>query len=213
MPVEAAQPPPPPITRPPVARRKRDSPAPAVESPNSPKVRLSTPSTVRRFDRPPAAAGDRLQLQGPGGAYAPDPDASAYLMVGDPSVMPAIAASLERVPAGRSVDVVLQVPDAEDRVEFTTPGDLRLHWLHDRGDEVLTEAVRELDLPDNTDAFVHGEASSVRALRRHLIVERGIPRDALSVSGYWKRSRTEEGWREDKTEWNRLVQTDEDQAA
>jgi NADPH-dependent ferric siderophore reductase len=160
-----------------------------------------------------AAAGDRLQLQGPGGAYAPDPDASAYLMVGDPSVMPAIAASLERVPAGRSVDVVLQVPDAEDRVEFTTPGDLRLHWLHERGDEVLTEAVRELDLPDNTDAFVHGEASSVRALRRHLIVERGIPRDALSVSGYWKRSRTEEGWREDKTEWNRLVQTDEDQAA
>jgi NADPH-dependent ferric siderophore reductase len=160
-----------------------------------------------------AAAGDRLQLQGPGGAYAPDPDASAYLMVGDPSVMPAIAASLERVPARRPVDVVLQVADVEDQVELTTPGDLRLHWLHARGDEVLAEAVRDLELPERTDAFVHGEASSVRALRRHLIVERGMPRDALSISGYWKRSRTEEGWREDKSEWNRLVQADEDEAA
>lgn len=159
-----------------------------------------------------AAAGDRLQLQGPGGAYTPDPDASAYLMVGDPSVIPAIAASLERVPAGRPVDVVLQVADVDDRVKLTTPGDLRVRWLYARGDEVLADAVRELELPDGTDAFVHGEASSVRALRRHLIVERGMPREALSVSGYWKRARTEEGWREDKPEWNRLVQADEDEA-
>ena len=157
-----------------------------------------------------AAPGDLLQLQGPGGAYAPDPDAPAYLMVGDPSVIPAIAASLERVPAGRPVRVVLQVADRDDQVELTTPGDLHLHWLHTPGDEVLAQAVRELELPERTDAFVHGEASSVRALRRHLIVERGMSRDALSVSGYWKRSRTEEGWREDKPEWNRLVQADED---
>ena len=73
--------------------------------------------------------------------------------------------------------------------------------------------MRGLELPDGTEAFVHGEASSVRALRRYLIVERGMSRDALSVSGYWKRSRTEEGWREDKPEWNRLVEADEDQAA
>ena len=78
---------------------------------------------------------------------------------------------------------------------------------------MLAEAVRELQLPDRIDAFVHGEASSVRALRRYLIVERGMPREALSVSGYWKRSRTEEGWREDKAEWSRLVQADEDEAA
>jgi NADPH-dependent ferric siderophore reductase len=128
-------------------------------------------------------------------------------------VMPAIAASLERVPAGRPIEVVLQVADIDDQVEFTTPGDVRLHWLHARGDEVLAEAVSELDLPDRVDAFVHGEASSVRALRRHLIVERGMTRDALSVSGYWKRSRTEEGWREDKPEWNRLVKADEDETA
>jgi NADPH-dependent ferric siderophore reductase len=160
-----------------------------------------------------ASPGDRLQLQGPGGAYAPDPDAPAYLLVGDPSVVPAIAASLERIPAGRPVDVILQVADADDELELTTRGDLRLTWLYEQGDDVLAEAVRRLELPEGTDAFVHGEASSVRALRRHLIVERGISRDALSVSGYWKRSRTEEGWREDKPEWNRLAEADESAAA
>ena len=34
----------------------------------------------------------------------------------------------------------------------------------------------------------------------------GDRREAISVSGYWKQTRTEEGWREDKAEWNRLAE-------
>ena len=56
---------------------------------------------------------------------------------------------------------------------------------------------------------MHGEAAAVRAVRRHLLVERGLPRADLSVSGYWKRGRTEDGWRSDKPEWQRLVAEDE----
>ncbi len=160
-----------------------------------------------------AKPGDRLQFQGPGGAYTPDPGAPAYLMVGDPSVIPAISASLERIPAGRTVDVLVQVADAADQMQLTSPGELRLRWLSEPGEDVLVNAVRELELPAGTEAFVHGEASSVRALRRHLIVERELAREALSVSGYWKRSRTEEGWREDKAEWKQLVAADEAAAA
>ena len=55
---------------------------------------------------------------------------------------------------------------------------------------------------------MHGEASTVRDVRRHLLVDRGLPREAISVSGYWKLTRTEEGWREDKAEWNRLAELD-----
>ena len=74
---------------------------------------------------------------------------------------------------------------------------------------VLLDALRALEFPDGpVHAFVHGEASSVRAVRRHLLVDRGVPREALSASGYWKRARTEEGWREDKAEWNRLAEQD-----
>src|SRR4029079_8121932 len=48
-----------------------------------------------------ASAVDRVQLIGPGGAYAPDPEADWHLMAGDACVLPAIAASLARAPAGR----------------------------------------------------------------------------------------------------------------
>jgi NADPH-dependent ferric siderophore reductase len=154
--------------------------------------------------------GDLLQLMGPGGAYAPDPDAAWHLMVGDLSVLPAIGASLRRVPEGVPVHVILELDDDADRQPLTSPGELHLTWLRgDGSDTVLLDAVRSLAFPDGpVHAFVHGEASAVRAVRRHLLVDRGVPREALSVSGYWKRTRTDEQWRADKPEWNRLVEED-----
>jgi NADPH-dependent ferric siderophore reductase len=165
-----------------------------------------------------ARPGDTLQLSGPGGAYTPDPAAAWHLMAGDESVLPAISASLARVPAGRPVHVFAEVDGPEDEVALTSSGDLRVTWLHRRdrpGDEdLLVDAVRALEFPAGAlHAFVHGEASAVRALRGHLLVERGVPREALSISGYWKRDRTEEGWREDKPEWNRQVEVDAAAAA
>jgi NADPH-dependent ferric siderophore reductase len=154
--------------------------------------------------------GDLLQLMGPGGAYAPDADAAWHLMVGDMSVLPAIAASLPRVPAGVPVHVIVELEDDADRQPLSSPGDLHVTWLRSDGSEtVLLEAVQALAFPDGpVHAFVHGEASAVRALRRHLLVDRGVPREALSISGYWKRTRTDEEWRADKPEWNRLVEED-----
>jgi NADPH-dependent ferric siderophore reductase len=156
-----------------------------------------------------AKPGDTLELRGPGGAYTPDPAADWHLMVGDPSVVPAISASLARVPEGRLVHVLLQGEGPDDEQPLESPGDLRVQWLHGGGDERLADAVRELEWPEGAvHVFVHGEASAVRALRRHLLAERGLPRESVSISGYWKRKRTEEGWREDKPEWNRLVEAD-----
>jgi NADPH-dependent ferric siderophore reductase len=157
-----------------------------------------------------AKAGDVLQLMGPGGAYAPDPEAAWHLMVGDLSVLPAIGAALQRIPAGVPVHVLVELDDEADRQELTSPGDLHVTWLRaDGGDGVLLEAVRALAFPAGpVHAFVHGEASAVRAVRRHLLVDREIPREALSISGYWKRTSTDEEWREYKAEWNRLAEQD-----
>ncbi len=163
-----------------------------------------------------AKPGDPLQLLGPGGAYLPDRGADWHLMAGDASVIPAISASLERVPADIPVHVLIEVDGPEDELPLTTPGDLHLQWLYhhsededDKRPSLLIGALEQLRFPVGVvHAFVHGEASTVRAVRRHLLVDRGIPRERLSVSGYWKRSRTEEGWREDKAEWNRQVEQD-----
>ena len=56
--------------------------------------------------------------------------------------------------------------------------------------------------------FVHGEASRCARSAATCSSTAALPREALSISGYWKRTRTEEGWREDKAEWNRLVEHD-----
>jgi NADPH-dependent ferric siderophore reductase len=153
-----------------------------------------------------ARPGDRLQLFGPGGAYAPDPAADWHLMVGDPSVLPAIGASLARVPAGVPVIVVAEVDSSEDEIALATLGALDLRWVRTG---MLLDAVRALRLPPGRgQCFVHGEATAVREVRRHLLAERGVDREDLSVSGYWKRTRTEEGWRDDKAEWARQAELD-----
>ncbi|HEY6759576.1 MAG TPA: siderophore-interacting protein [Baekduia sp.] len=155
-----------------------------------------------------AQPGDTLQLTGPGGAYAPDPDAAWHLMVGDPSVIPAISASLARIPDGVPVHVLIEVDGPDDEQPLATPGDLHLTWTPG-GPGAIVDVLESYTFPEGpVSAFVHGEASTVRAVRRHLLVERAIPREALSISGYWKLSRTEEGWREDKADWNRLVEED-----
>lgn len=148
-----------------------------------------------------ARPGDALRLLGPGGAYAPDPDAEWHLMVGDESALPAIGAACERVPAGVPVLAVLEVADGAEEQALTGPGELRATWLHrdPAAPDQLVAAVRALVFPPGrVHAFVHGEAGFVRDVRRHLVGERGVPRELLSVSGYWRRGRDEDGWRADK---------------
>jgi NADPH-dependent ferric siderophore reductase len=145
-----------------------------------------------------ARPGDALLLLGPGGAYAPDPTADWHLLVGDESALPAIAAALERVPPGVPVHALVEVDGPADEQHLTTPGRLDLRWYHrDPGRPgQLVDVLAALTFPaGRVHAFVHGEAGVVRALRRHLLAERGVPRDDLSVSGYWRRGDDEEGFR------------------
>src|SRR3954466_5465173 len=73
-----------------------------------------------------ARPGDELELRGPGGAYTPDPGADWHPMIGDAAVIPAIAASLRRIPAGVPVHVLVAVDGPEEEQPLTTPGDLHL---------------------------------------------------------------------------------------
>ncbi|GIH99922.1 siderophore-interacting protein [Planobispora takensis] len=157
--------------------------------------------------------GEEIWFFGPGGAYAPSPEADWHLLVGDESALPAIAASLERLPSGAPAFVFVEVAGPEEEQRLDTPGDAKITWLH-RGDaqvgEALVTAVRELDFPPGTlHAFVHGEANFVKALRRHLRTERGVPLSQLSISGYWRLGRDEDGWQSSKREWNQKIEEEE----
>lgn len=149
-----------------------------------------------------AKPGDELALSGPGGAYAPDASADWHLLVGDESALPAIGAALEAIPAGVPVRALIQVAGPADEQKFDLVADARITWLHrESGPADLVEAVRELEfLPGRVHAFVHGEAGFVAELRRHLLTERAVPRDLLSISGYWRRGKNEDGWQAEKRE-------------
>ncbi|MFU8872894.1 siderophore-interacting protein [Micromonospora sp. SL4-19] len=157
--------------------------------------------------------GDRVLFTGPGGAYAPDPAADWHLLAGDESALPAIAAALERLPAGAPAKVFVEVEGPADELPLTSPGAVEVCWLHRAGRPVgaaLVAAVRALDFPPGrVHAFVHGEATFVRELRRLLRAERGVPREALSISGYWRRGMDDEGWRSTKGAWNAQVEAEE----
>jgi NADPH-dependent ferric siderophore reductase len=145
-------------------------------------------------------------FEGPSGGYRPDPDADWHLLVGDESALPAIAASLEAIPAGAPTVVRLLCDGPDHELELECAGRLDLAWLHRTGHEsdgeLLLTALRELDFPPgDVHAFVHGEADEIRAIRRHLLAERGLPRSAMSCSPYWRRHMTDEAWREIKRDF------------
>ncbi|MER6951300.1 siderophore-interacting protein [Nonomuraea sp. NPDC000554] len=160
-----------------------------------------------------AVPGDELFMIGPGGGYVPEPSAGWHLLVGDESALPAIAASVEALPAGAPAHVFIEVEEPEEEQKLPTYGDVRVTWLHRAGGPVgkaLVAAVRGLDFPEgDVQAFVHGEAAFVKQLRRHLRVERGIPLERLSISGYWRLGADDEAWRAVKKDWNRQVEAEE----
>jgi NADPH-dependent ferric siderophore reductase len=88
--------------------------------------------------------------------------------------------------------VFLEVPDAAE--EQPLPGEV--HWLHRDGAPhgvKLLEAVRGAKLGDGSvAAWLAGEAGMVRAVRRHLVGERGLAKGDIEFTGYWRRRLTQD---------------------
>ncbi|WP_277068575.1 siderophore-interacting protein [Saccharomonospora viridis] len=146
-----------------------------------------------------ARPGDQVLLRGPGGAYAPRADVDHHLLVGDESALPAIAASLESLAPDATATVRLLVEDPAEQQSLSTKATADIRWSYRVDGADLVEEVRGLDLGEGTvQAFVHGEAGMVRDLRGHLLRERGLDKELLSLSGYWRQGRSDEDWRKEK---------------
>lgn len=145
-----------------------------------------------------AQPGDELHVLGPGGAYTPSTTAEEHLFVGDESALPAIGAALEALPADARARAVIEVAGDHERQPLSTAGELHLDWVHRDGapyGDKLVDAVRALAVPDGTvHAFVHGETSAVKRLRSLLRDEWSIPKERLSISGYWRVGMNEDGF-------------------
>jgi NADPH-dependent ferric siderophore reductase len=161
-----------------------------------------------------AHPGQPVYLMGPSGAYAPDPSADWHLLAGDESALPAIAAALEALPSDAVAQVFIEVAGPQDEIELHSPADIDVKWIYrgGRADLVgadqagdfapLIGAVKAADwLPGQVHVFIHGEAQAVmHNLRPYVRKERGVDAKWASISGYWRRGRTEETFRQWKAE-------------
>ncbi|MGC4952480.1 siderophore-interacting protein [Actinomadura citrea] len=141
-----------------------------------------------------ARAGDRVTVLGPtgpdnGGYDFRPPPGAPVVMAGDLTALPAVAGNLAWLPAGTSAQVWIDVPDPGDRQDLPTASGARISWVAPGG---LLDAVRAAEIPDGAYAWIAGESAAVKALRRHLVNERGLDRRAVTFTGYWRRGATEE---------------------
>lgn len=141
-----------------------------------------------------ARPGDTLGMFGPSGYFATPVTVGAAdwtLLAADGCSLPALATVAEALPPGHRSVAFVQVADATEEQPLVTAGELTVHWL--RGDASPAEAVRGAALPPGTPyAWLAGEAGAVRALRRHLVQERGYDRRAVHFTGYWRRHLTQD---------------------
>jgi NADPH-dependent ferric siderophore reductase len=162
-----------------------------------------------------ATPGQPAYLTSPNGAYAPDPAADWHLLAGDEAAVPAIGAALEALPDNAIGKVFIEVGGPDDEIPLKKPDGVEVRWIYrggradlvpeDRaGDHApLIAAVKDADwLPGQVQVFIHGEAQAVmHNLRPYIRKERGVEAKwANSISGYWRRGRTEETFRQWKAE-------------
>jgi len=140
-----------------------------------------------------ARPGQRLSIGGPRGSFVVADDFDWYLLVGDESALPAIGRRLEELRDDTRVRAIVEVTDAAEQQGLCSRATLEVSWLY-RADapageaEPLLSAVRGLTLPPGEGyVWIAGESHVARALREHLINERGLSKAWIKAAGYWKR--------------------------
>jgi NADPH-dependent ferric siderophore reductase len=120
--------------------------------------------------------------------YVPPATSVRRILVADETALPALAGILEQLPAAAHATVFVEVPDARDIRPLPTPGFADITWITPTGAVSLLEALKSADLPYDADyAWVAGESSMIKSVRRHLVNAAGLPKAAVSFQGYWKR--------------------------
>lgn len=132
-----------------------------------------------------ARVGDRLLVGGPRGSMIVPMALGWHLLVGDDTALPAISRRLEELPAGSRAFVFVLADEADRRV-FAGATQAEVRWVSSNED--LLAGLRGLELPAAETGFAWGGGEAgLMAQVRQLLLEKGVPRQHMRVSSYWKR--------------------------
>jgi NADPH-dependent ferric siderophore reductase len=139
-----------------------------------------------------AQPGQRIGVGGPRGSFITAEDFDRYILVGDETALPAIGRRLDELHAGARVSILVEIPEAADRQPLGSQAQFQVSWLERDGadaasSELLELALRELpEWPGDTFYWIAAESRRVRAMRKYLVEERGVPKEWIRATGYWK---------------------------
>jgi len=137
--------------------------------------------------------GDRIHIYGPSTSRALPHDAEWLLVAGDDTAIPAIARLLEELPGDARAQVFVEVAEDAHRLELPAPPGVEVAWLARDAAEagtttLLVDAVKDCDWWGGRPyAWLAGERTAVRDLRRHLLEDRALRTDDVDANGYWRR--------------------------
>lgn len=158
-----------------------------------------------------AQPGQRLGISGPRGSFIVPTDFDWHLLIGDDTALPAIYRRLGELPAGARAVVLAEVDGPEDHVDLPSAANVELIWVHrdagtgtgtgtgtstssvrtggsTRTEMPLLEALRDAKLPaGDFHAWIGCESAAAKALRAHLVEERGANPKWIRASGYWRK--------------------------
>ncbi|TXJ06978.1 MAG: siderophore-interacting protein [Aeromicrobium sp.] len=112
---------------------------------------------------------------------------NAAMMFADETALPAIARLLAQWPSDREVPttIIVDVPSEASILDMPIPDGVAVKWVHGR--EAWVAASRDVPWPmGDVFTWIAGEAGAVRAIRQFVTSERGVPRDLLDATGYWR---------------------------
>lgn len=160
-----------------------------------------------------AEAGQKIGFSGPGGKWHPEAEYEHFVLAGDESSAPAIAAALEVLPENTTAQAYIEIESDDEKFEMPSGEGITVNWVSRNGTTPGTEmsaAVRADGYPEKkTSWFIHGVAEMIKEMRRFLFVEGDIERDDVSISGYWRLGMTEDQWQASKQEFNSALEESE----
>jgi len=134
--------------------------------------------------------GSKVLIAGPKHSAALPRDTDWLLLAGDETALPAIGRAVEILPPGFKATAVIEVAEPGHRQELATEGDVDFVWLYRSeadGASRLVEAVQAVTWRgERPYLWVAGETLGIKPLRRWAKNEKGLDKDRVEITGYWR---------------------------
>ena len=151
------------------------------------------------------APGDMITIGGPGPKKLVDTTADWFLIAGDMTALPAVSVNLEVLPIDARGYAVIEIQSEADMQELVKPDNITIEWVINphpgTNSTALVDVVKKLPWHDGQiSAWAACEFTAMKELRSYFRDDRGLGKDDLYISSYWKQGLNEDNHKTIKAE-------------